>query len=111
MNGTERLSKTTDRLDQGYRIAQETEEIGLEIMDNLQRDRETIQRARGRVLHMHTHASHTYTQLVSSGQSTEVITHALFCSQLRETDADLSKGSRIVRRIHKRSILIQALYK
>lgn len=49
LNGTERLSKTSDRLDDGYRIAQETEEIGLEVMDNLHRDRETIQRMRGRV--------------------------------------------------------------
>lgn len=52
MDGTDRLAKTTDRLDQGYQIAQETEEIGLEIMDNLHRDRETIQRMRGRVSHM-----------------------------------------------------------
>ena len=43
------MEKSSDRLDEGYRIAQETEEIGLEIMDNLQRDRETIQRMRGRV--------------------------------------------------------------
>lgn len=49
LDSTDRLSKTTDRLDQGYQIAQETEEIGLEIMDNLHRDRETIQRMRGRV--------------------------------------------------------------
>lgn len=49
LNGSEKLSKTSDRLDEGYRIAQETEEIGLGIMDNLQRDRETIQRMRGRV--------------------------------------------------------------
>ena len=49
LDSTSRLEKTSDRLDEGYRIAQETEEIGLEIMDNLQRDRETIDRMRGRV--------------------------------------------------------------
>ena len=49
LDSTTRLEKTTDRLSEGYRIAQETEEIGLEIMDNLQRDRETIGRMRGRV--------------------------------------------------------------
>ncbi len=49
LGATEKLEKTTDRLDEGYRIAQETEEIGLDIMDNLNRDRETIQRMRGRV--------------------------------------------------------------
>ena len=46
---TAQMEKSSDRLDEGYRIAQETEEIGLEIMDNLQRDRETIQRMRDRV--------------------------------------------------------------
>ena len=49
LGATEKLEKSSDRLDEGYRIAQETEEIGLDIMDNLHRDRETIQRTRGRV--------------------------------------------------------------
>lgn len=49
LDSTARLDKTSNRLDEGYRIAQETEEIGLEIMDNLQKDRETMQRMRGRV--------------------------------------------------------------
>lgn len=53
LNGTEKLAKTSDRLDEGYRITQETEEIGLEIMDNLQRDRETMHRMRGRVSDSH----------------------------------------------------------
>ena len=49
LENTDRIQRTSDRLDEGYRIARETEEIGLGIMDNLQRDRETIQRMRGRV--------------------------------------------------------------
>ena len=49
LSNTDRIQRTSDRLDEGYRITQETEEIGLGIMDNLQRDRETIQRMRGRV--------------------------------------------------------------
>lgn len=49
LDSTARLEKSSDRLDEGYRIAQETEEIGLDIMDNLQRDRETIGRMRSRV--------------------------------------------------------------
>jgi len=69
LEGTEQLQKSSDRLEEGIRIAKETEEIGMDVMDTLQRDRETIQRMRGR---------------------------------LRETDADLSKGSRIVRRISRR---------
>ena len=49
MDNTERLAKTTDTLDEGYRIAKETENIGLDIIDNLQRDRDTLNRIRGRV--------------------------------------------------------------
>ena len=46
---TEQLQKSSDRLEEGIRIARETEEIGMDVMDTLQRDRETIQRMRGRV--------------------------------------------------------------
>ena len=49
LDNSDRLQRTSNRLEEGYRIAQETEEIGLDIMDNLQRDRETISRTRGRV--------------------------------------------------------------
>ena len=49
LKSSEKLAKTSNRLDESYRIVQETEEIGLDIMDNLQKDRETIQRMRGRV--------------------------------------------------------------
>lgn len=46
---TDQLQKSSDRLEEGIRIARETEEIGMDVMDTLQRDRETIQRMRGRV--------------------------------------------------------------
>ena len=49
LEGTEQLQKSSDRLEEGIRIAKETEEIGMDVMDTLQRDRETIQRMRGRV--------------------------------------------------------------
>ena len=49
MENTERLGRTANYLEEGKKIAVDTEQIGLEIMDNLQRDRETINRARGRV--------------------------------------------------------------
>jgi len=49
LDSTARLEKSSDRLEEGHRIAVETEQIGLDIMDNLSRDRETIQRARSRV--------------------------------------------------------------
>lgn len=49
LDSTTRLSKTSNQLEEGHRIALETEQIGLDIMDNLQKDRETIQKARARV--------------------------------------------------------------
>lgn len=49
LDNTERLAKTSDTLDEGYRIAKETESIGLDIIDNLQNDRDTLNRIRGRV--------------------------------------------------------------
>lgn len=49
LDSTGRLDKTSNQLEEGHRIALETEQIGMDIMDNLQKDRETIQRARSRV--------------------------------------------------------------
>ncbi|XP_065199412.1 vesicle transport through interaction with t-SNAREs homolog 1A-like [Sycon ciliatum] len=49
LENTERLQKTSNRLDEGYRMALESEELGRDIMDNLHRDRETITRARDRL--------------------------------------------------------------
>ena len=49
MDNTDRLNKTSDQIEEGYRIAKETESIGLEIIDNLHNDRETLNRIRGRV--------------------------------------------------------------
>ncbi|XP_064392253.1 vesicle transport through interaction with t-SNAREs homolog 1A-like [Halichondria panicea] len=71
LDSTSRLDKTSNRLEEGHRIVMETEQIGMDIMNNLQRDRGTIQRAR---------------------------------SRLRETDADITQGGRIVSRIRKRII-------
>jgi vesicle transport through interaction with t-SNAREs protein 1 len=71
LDNTDRLTKTSDTLDEGYRIAKETEDIGMDIIDTLQSDRDTLNRIRGR---------------------------------LRDTDSELSKGGRIVRRIGRRLI-------
>lgn len=49
LQNTEKMAKSTNRLEEGYRMALETEEIGRGIMDNLHRDRETITRARDRL--------------------------------------------------------------
>ncbi|XP_039273078.1 vesicle transport through interaction with t-SNAREs homolog 1A-like [Styela clava] len=49
LDNTERLERSTRRLEAGYRIAVETEKIGQDVIDNLHRDRETIGRTRTRL--------------------------------------------------------------
>lgn len=48
LDNTERLERTGNHLEEGYKICVETEQIGVDIMNNLQRDREVIERARDR---------------------------------------------------------------
>ncbi|XP_015761740.1 PREDICTED: vesicle transport through interaction with t-SNAREs homolog 1A-like [Acropora digitifera] len=48
LDNTERLERTGNNLEEGYKICVETEQIGVDIMNNLQRDREVIERARDR---------------------------------------------------------------
>lgn len=71
LDNTERLERSNRRLDEGYRVCIETEEIGESILDNLSRDRETMTRTRDR---------------------------------LRNTNADLSKSSRILTGMMRRVI-------
>ncbi|XP_077866012.1 vesicle transport through interaction with t-SNAREs homolog 1A-like isoform X2 [Saccoglossus kowalevskii] len=49
LDNTERLDRTSRRLEQGYAIAVETEQLGADILDNLQDDRRKIERARDRL--------------------------------------------------------------
>jgi vesicle transport through interaction with t-SNAREs protein 1 len=49
MSNTERLDRTSTRLQDGHRTALETQEVAIGIMDNLNEQRETIGRSRGRV--------------------------------------------------------------
>ncbi|XP_038061925.1 vesicle transport through interaction with t-SNAREs homolog 1A-like isoform X2 [Patiria miniata] len=49
LDNTERLERTGKKLDAGYRMTIETEELGQGILDNLHRDREKIQRSRTRL--------------------------------------------------------------
>ena len=49
LDNTERLENSTRNLEIGYRVATETEQIGQDILDNLHRDREKINRTRQRV--------------------------------------------------------------
>ncbi|XP_076419437.1 vesicle transport through interaction with t-SNAREs homolog 1A isoform X4 [Peromyscus maniculatus bairdii] len=85
LDNTERLERSSRRLEAGYQIAVETgknseKQIGQEMLENLSHDREKIQRARDR---------------------------------LRETDANLGKSSRILtgmlRRIIQNRILLVIL--
>uniref|UniRef100_A0A3Q0T9T9 Vesicle transport through interaction with t-SNAREs homolog 1A n=1 Tax=Amphilophus citrinellus TaxID=61819 RepID=A0A3Q0T9T9_AMPCI len=49
LDNTEKLERSSRRLEAGYQIAVETEQVGQEILTNLHSDREKIQRARERV--------------------------------------------------------------
>ncbi|XP_077311161.1 vesicle transport through interaction with t-SNAREs homolog 1A isoform X3 [Lithobates pipiens] len=49
LDNTERLDRSSRRLEAGYQIAVETEQIGQNILENLNQDREKIQRARDRL--------------------------------------------------------------
>ncbi|XP_068706250.1 vesicle transport through interaction with t-SNAREs homolog 1A-like [Montipora foliosa] len=48
LDNTERLERSGRHLEEGYKMCVETEQIGVDIMNNLQRDREVIERARDR---------------------------------------------------------------
>ncbi|KAF6734713.1 Vesicle transport through interaction with t-SNAREs-like protein 1A [Oryzias melastigma] len=49
LDNTERLERSSRRLEAGYQIAVETEQVGQEILSNLHTDREKIQKARERL--------------------------------------------------------------
>ncbi|XP_067343426.1 vesicle transport through interaction with t-SNAREs homolog 1A isoform X1 [Channa argus] len=49
LDNTEKLERSSRRLEAGYQIAVETEQVGQEILANLHGDREKIQRARERL--------------------------------------------------------------
>ncbi len=49
LSNTERVERTGKRLHEGLRVAYETEEIGGQILGDLDQQRETIQRSRDRV--------------------------------------------------------------
>ncbi|CDS37521.1 vesicle transport through interaction with [Echinococcus multilocularis] len=51
LTNTERVERTGRRLNEGLRMAYETEEIGGQILDDLDQQRETIQRSRDRLRH------------------------------------------------------------
>ncbi|XP_053306184.1 vesicle transport through interaction with t-SNAREs homolog 1A isoform X1 [Spea bombifrons] len=49
LDNTERLERSSRRLEAGYQVAIETEQVGQSILENLSQDREKIQRARERL--------------------------------------------------------------
>lgn len=49
LDNSERLERTGNQLQDGYRIAIETEEIGAQVLSNLSSQREQIQRSRNRL--------------------------------------------------------------
>lgn len=87
LDNTERMERTSNYLNDAYRISVETEQIGTQVLADLSQQRETIQRSRGRV-----------SEWRRIGECELVSNEFLFFvhSQLRETDADLSRSSRIL---------------
>uniref|UniRef100_A0A8C6SMF0 Vesicle transport through interaction with t-SNAREs homolog 1A n=1 Tax=Neogobius melanostomus TaxID=47308 RepID=A0A8C6SMF0_9GOBI len=75
LDNTERLERSSRRLEAGYQIAVETEQVGQEILSNLHSDREKIQRARERVS---PHESHLFFPKSSYSSETPVS----YCSAL-----------------------------
>ncbi|KAK4873764.1 hypothetical protein RN001_013124 [Aquatica leii] len=49
LDNSERIERTGKRLDEGYRVILETQEIGTHVLQNLSEQRETIQRSRDRL--------------------------------------------------------------
>lgn len=49
LDNTEKLERTGNKLEEGYRILVETEQTGTQILQNLGEQRETIQKSRNRV--------------------------------------------------------------
>ncbi|EDO32619.1 predicted protein [Nematostella vectensis] len=49
LDNTEKLDRSGRRLEEGYKMCVETEQIGVDILDNLYRDREVIDRSRERL--------------------------------------------------------------
>ncbi|XP_033887250.2 vesicle transport through interaction with t-SNAREs homolog 1A isoform X3 [Acipenser ruthenus] len=49
LDNAEKLERSSRRLEAGYQIAVETEQVGQEILENLHHDREKIQRSRDRL--------------------------------------------------------------
>lgn len=49
LDHSERIERSNNRLEEGYKICLETEEIGSQVLDELSDQREVIQRARNRV--------------------------------------------------------------
>ncbi|PSC75220.1 Vesicle transport v-SNARE 13 [Micractinium conductrix] len=57
LNSTDRLTKTGDRIQQGRQQLLETEELGVQILSDLQRQRETILHSRDTLQTVDTHIS------------------------------------------------------
>lgn len=49
LDNSERLERSGRKLEEGYRVVIETQEIGNHVLQDLNEQRETIQRSRGRV--------------------------------------------------------------
>ena len=86
LDNSERLERSGKRLDDGYRTCIESEQIGTQILEDLHSQRQTIQRSRDRV------SLACFTSFLLSVQ----VIFTVFCFQLRETNENLGKSSRVL---------------
>ncbi|KAJ8319216.1 hypothetical protein KUTeg_004307 [Tegillarca granosa] len=75
LDNTETLDRSTRKLEHGYRVALETEQIGAQVMEDLQGQRQTIQRSRNRLEEMNTNLGKS--SRVLSGMMKRIIQNRL----------------------------------
>lgn len=93
INNSEKLERGIKRLDLGYQVAIETEQIGNHILNDLNQQRETIQKSRNRV-----------SKCLSRCSSLFICKLVLLFPQLRETDEELGRSGRMLNRMLARII-------
>ena len=117
LDASERIDRTGRTLQNGYRMVLETEEIGSQVLKDLHDQRETIQRSRGRVINFLIYKykfivksdllSDTFSFVIPQSSSKSVNRNNILNTclsfiwwfiifQLRDTDAELGRGSRLL---------------
>ncbi|KAK6487280.1 vesicle transport through interaction with t-SNAREs-like protein 1A-like isoform X2 [Huso huso] len=83
LDNAEKLERSSRRLEAGYQIAVETEQVGQEILENLHHDREKIQRSRDRL--RETDANLGKSSRILTGMLRSVSLKGLPCSYVKNS--------------------------